>query len=321
MRSEGIELPSGEEMSEEGYKYLGVLQSESMMNGEMKKKVKEEYLRRVKLLAKSRLYARNLIEGINVWAIGVVRYSAGILDWTDGDLKAMDIRTRKLLTMNGVFNRKSGVGRLYLKRKDGGRGLVSVRDCVESEKRSLSDYVSRSDEWMLKVVEENRLVSEVESKQDFERRVESERKDGMENKPVHGRFFRNVKGKASTRSYDWLKCGYLGKATESYICAAQEEVLETRSRKSRIYGEEVDPKCRLCGEWEETVSHLASGCGKLAGTQYVIRHDNMGRRVHWELCKKYDVRCGERWYEHEPESVVESRNGEVEIYWNIPRCT
>ena len=104
----------------------------------------------------------------------------------------------------------------------------------------------------------------------------------MESKVLHGRFFRSVKGKASMRSNDWLKSGYLGKATEAFICAAQEEVLEMRSRKARIYGEEVDPKCRLCGQWEETVMHLASGCDNLARKQYMIRHDNVGRRVHWE---------------------------------------
>ena len=45
----------------------------------MKERVREEYLRRVRLAAKSRLYAGNLIRGINAWAISVVRYSAGIL--------------------------------------------------------------------------------------------------------------------------------------------------------------------------------------------------------------------------------------------------
>ena len=65
---DGIGLPSGEAMKEldqNGYKYLGVLEGADIMNREMKKKVKEEYLRRVKLVAKSRLYAGNLIKGIN----------------------------------------------------------------------------------------------------------------------------------------------------------------------------------------------------------------------------------------------------------------
>ena len=63
---EGLELPSGEVMKDvdrEGYKYLGVLQKDSVMCSEMKKKVKTEYFRRLGCLLKSELYAGNLIAG------------------------------------------------------------------------------------------------------------------------------------------------------------------------------------------------------------------------------------------------------------------
>ena len=86
---DGIGLPSGEAMTvldESGYKYLGVLAGADIMNREMKRKVKEEYLRRVKLVAKSRLYAGNLINGINAWSVSVVRYSAGMLNWNKKEL-------------------------------------------------------------------------------------------------------------------------------------------------------------------------------------------------------------------------------------------
>jgi len=39
-------------------------------------------------------------------------------------------RTRKLLTMNGGFHPRDCVARLYVPIKDGGRGLISVEDCV-----------------------------------------------------------------------------------------------------------------------------------------------------------------------------------------------
>ena len=81
--------------------------------------------------------------------------------------------------------------------------------------------------------------------------------------------------------------GFLTKATESYVMAAQEQVLRTRWMKAKIDGEaDVDPMCRLCGKIEETVTHLVGGCGVLAKKQYTSRHDSMGKRVHWELCKK-----------------------------------
>ena len=59
------------------------------------------------------------MQGINAWAVGVVRYSAGILEWTKAELSEMDARTRKVLTMNGGFHRQ---GSAYMKRKEGGEG-------------------------------------------------------------------------------------------------------------------------------------------------------------------------------------------------------
>ena len=38
---------------------------------------------------------KNMIDRINAWAVGVIRYSAGIIDWTIQDIKRMDIRTWK----------------------------------------------------------------------------------------------------------------------------------------------------------------------------------------------------------------------------------
>ena len=43
--------------------------------------------------------------------------------------------------------------------------------------------------------------------------------------------------------------------------------------------------CRLCGEKGESVQHLASGCKKLAQKYYKRRHDNVAKKVHWNLCK------------------------------------
>ena len=60
-----------------------------------------------------------------------------------------DVKTRKTMTMHGAFQIKSSVDRLYLKRKDGGRGLISITDCVRMEEENLVRYVAASEEWML----------------------------------------------------------------------------------------------------------------------------------------------------------------------------
>ena len=243
----GVELPSGDMMNEvddEGYKYLGVLQDAVAKNKEMKEKVSKEYLRRVKLLSKSKLYAGNLVRGINAWAVGVVRYSAGILDWTCHELKKLDTKTRKILTMAGAFNRKSSTVRLYRKQNEGGRGLISIEDCVRCEEANLSQYVQNSEEWLLKEVAEMELVSSVETAEDYKKRIDLERKESLKSKPLHGKFINIVDDLAEEgyvdldRSWQWLKGGFLTKALEIFIMAAQEQALATKWRKSTIEGVE-----------------------------------------------------------------------------------
>ena len=47
--------------------------------------------------------SRNLIKGINTWAVSLVRYSGPFLKWTREELKQMDQRTRKLMTMHTPY--------------------------------------------------------------------------------------------------------------------------------------------------------------------------------------------------------------------------
>ena len=63
------------------------------------------------------------------------------------------------------------------------------------------------------------------------------------------------------------------------------------------------------------MQHLISGCEKLAQKEYKRRHDNVAKKVHWDLCKKNGLEHTEKWYEHVPEGAVE--NEEVKVLWNI----
>ena len=67
------------------------------------------------------------MKAINAYAVPVIRYLARIIKGTEESIKEVDIATRKLLTIHGAFNPKSNTANLYLSRKDGGRGLMSVK--------------------------------------------------------------------------------------------------------------------------------------------------------------------------------------------------
>ena len=133
----GIEVANGEvikQITEVGYTYLGVMELHQVMEEEMKKKITKEYCRKLKFILKSKLNGRNIMLAINTWAVAVIRYVAGIIDWNTGELKQVDRKTRKIMTMNGALHPKSDIDRLYLGRKNGRRGLISCEYCVRAEK-------------------------------------------------------------------------------------------------------------------------------------------------------------------------------------------
>ena len=65
------------------------------------------------------------------------------MNWSVAELTQLDIKFRKLLSVNGAHHLKGDVDRLYLPRDMGGRGFLSVR------KRSLSGYLHNSSESVL----------------------------------------------------------------------------------------------------------------------------------------------------------------------------
>ena len=114
------------------------------MHEVMKERITPGYTKRVKKLSKSKLKAGNLIQGINTWAVSVVQYSAGIVDWTTEEQQNLDRKTRKILNINRCLHSRSNVARLYIPRKQGGRGLISIHECVMKEKKSPHKYLIRT---------------------------------------------------------------------------------------------------------------------------------------------------------------------------------
>ena len=92
--------------------------------------------------------------------------------------------------------------------------------------------------------------------------------------------------------------------------------MPTKVYRSEIQGEDIDPLCRVCGKYGESVGHLASSCSGLAQREYKRRHDRMGLRVYWELCRKYGVNCSGKWFEEVPDEVRVSQDGNYEIWWD-----
>ena len=135
-----------EELKQEGiYKYLGADESNGIQHRKMKEKIRKEYLRRVRLILRTELNGKNKIEAVNSLAVPVVQYSLGIIDWKISELKKIDAKTRKLLNMHKMLHPKADVERLYIPRKDGGRGLIEVETAFKIATIGLNHCLKNKD--------------------------------------------------------------------------------------------------------------------------------------------------------------------------------
>ena len=69
------------EIEGDEYKYLGILEYEREKEQEMKDKFRNEYFRREKLILKYKLNGMNKIMALNTWAVSILRYGAGMINW------------------------------------------------------------------------------------------------------------------------------------------------------------------------------------------------------------------------------------------------
>ena len=158
VKTEGKSMHNGKvikNIEEGGYKYLGILEADSIKQEEMKGQIKKESTRSVKNILKSKLNGWNIISTINSKSVSIVKSGAIIICCTKMKLEELDRKTRKLVTMEGAQQPIAAIDGLYLQRCDGGGGLIGQEDCVQVEVDSLSTlemYLSSSNEKMLKTI-------------------------------------------------------------------------------------------------------------------------------------------------------------------------
>ena len=145
--TDGRELPNHDKIrtlaEKETYKYLGILEADTIKQVQMKDTTRKEYLRRTRKLLETKLSSRNLIKEINTWTVPQLRYSGPFLKLTGEEHKQMDERTRKLMTMHNALHPRDDADRLYVSRKEGGRRLASVEDTVDASIQRLEDYIEK----------------------------------------------------------------------------------------------------------------------------------------------------------------------------------
>lgn len=323
-RIERETLPPIDPMDEqEMYKYLGVLQKKDIDHKTMKKTMKEKYYTRVKLLLKSKLNAKNLINGINTFAIPLLNYTFGIIKWTQTELKDIQTQTNVLMTRHRIHHPKSAIERTTLKRKDGGRGLIDIVNMHNKSIIKLREYFHQKENEspyyaaLIKIDKYTPLELNNNNKE-LPILTDEEKMTRWKHKALHGRYPHEINQEHVDKqaSYNWLTHGDLYPETEGFMFAIQDQVIKTNNYKKHILKENLDTDlCRRCKKSSETIHHIIGGCQIIAHKEYKHRHDEVGKIIHQEIALKYKlIKEKNRYYQYTPEKILE--NKDYELYWD-----
>ena len=154
------------------------------------------------------------------------------------------------MTMHKALYPSDDVDRLYVSKKEGGRGLASIDDTVDASIQRLEDNTEKRERELITTIrnDTNNTIDE---------RMTTTRKQKWEGKQLYGRFKLLINNISHQKTWTWLRKGNLKRETESLLTAAQDNAIRTNHIKARIDKTQQNSKCRLC-------SDIISECSKLA---------------------------------------------------------
>ena len=301
------------------YKYLGIDENISYHGPINKERVSKEYFTRTRKIWSSELSAYNKVIAHNAFAVPVLIPTIGVLDWTIGEIKDIDIKTGKILTLTRNFHPNSDVNRLYMQKSLGGRGLRQVQSSYESRiiairqhlinnlhRNSALEYIyEKETNDILRVGQEllqkynivsipNEPPKSISKK--FTKADQTSKREHFVQKPLHGYFCKlmdNDNNIDKQQSLAWTKDRFITSDLEGYMGTITEQELPTkyiRNKRDRESGKTptCNNKCRLCHTAIEDVTHVICNCPEMSARYYLpLRHDRMGKILYTSHIQKH----------------------------------
>ena len=212
------------------------------------------------------------------------------------------------MTMHKALHPRDDGNRLYVSRKEGGKGLASIEDTFDASIQWLEDYIEKHERGLITTIR-------VDTDNTINERMTTTRKQKWEVKQLYGRFKRLKNNISHQKTWTWLGKGNFKRETESLLIAAQDNAIRTNHIKARIDKTQQNSECRLCVDRDETINYIISECSRLAQKEYKARHDCVGKVIHWEMCRKFQFDHTNKWYMHNPAPVLE--NDSHKLLWDF----
>src|SRR6266576_3517472 len=329
----------GELKPNQEYKYLGIEESGTINHKELKKTLTEEYVRRVRKILRTKLNSNNIIAAINRQAVPILTYSFLVVKWKEKEIEALDIKKRRMLTIYGCHQAKADKDRLYEKPKNGGRGLNNIKNLYIRAVIGYSKYMNENKDQVVSKIRkldqcnikysilqeagkyQNELqISEQDKNDKIKKRQEELNEAQWQAKKMHGQFKNLIEEEFvdKKQSFTWAKTTTIAPRMHAQITAIQDQCVKTRYYEKRITKRGENETCRRCRKEPETIHHIAGGCEELAKKEYMERHDNIVKYVHWNLAKENNFETPKQWWKWELKEKQILENEEVKILWEVP---
>ncbi|KAI5727410.1 hypothetical protein M8J77_001977 [Diaphorina citri] len=314
---------------DEHYKYLGLQQQIKINDSDMKMQYEKQFMKRVNTVMETELNAKNKIQAINAWAIPFLMYTFGIISWSNTDLENLNRKVRMAMKNFRSHHIHSATERLYLPRKDGGRGLLDLQMLYSKQMQKFRNYFinNRTDfmEYFKRADTYTPLKLASSTFTPPPARTTEQLKTDLQSGPMKGKYPKSLYNDPhvdKNLSTSYLTDGYLMSETEGFIHAIQDQVIKTRNYMRHIMKVNIETDlCRLCNRVTESIQHLSSGCTVLAPKEYTNRHNLVGNIIHQELMKKVTSsnKTTIPHYLYKPAPVVE--NDKIKLCWDISMQT
>ena len=141
------------------------------------------------------------------------------------------------MTMHKALHPRDDVDRLYVSRKEGGRGLASIEDIVDASVQRLEDYIEKHERGLI-------ITIRNDTDNTIDERMTTTRNQKWEGKQLYGRFKRLINNISHQITWAWLIKGNFKGETESLQIAAQDNTIRTNHIKARIDKMQQNSKCR-----------------------------------------------------------------------------
>ena len=235
-----IEAMKGDEL----YKYLGYQQSKQIASKQVKATLTKNFQQRLHVILKTQLSGKNKSKAINTYAIPLLTYSFGVINWTQTDIDNIERKVRTTLTKYRYHHPKSAIERVTLPREKGGRGIIDINNLMWKQIDELRHWFhikQQESDLHRAIVQADKDLTPLsvnKSELDIKTKLKTDehKMQAWTRKEMHGRHRHDINDKSvdTEASNDWLKYGNLMGETEGFVTSIQDQVIKTRNYQKYI---------------------------------------------------------------------------------------